>query len=266
MSPQVHPHADAAAAAEAALSAALQRVFASDQARDLTGLASIHQLADARGLPGWLLWCNGRPGAYQLEMVDTASAPLLGAEAVLALRYFPSPEEPAMAEFTEQERELRLSPAFDHTGTPIFGALELGDTDLFILGRLTLRLDGVGQPYQLTWDAPADGEAVPAWDLGLPLVDGLVAALCLAQGRGPAAACALRRSDGVGQPPPGWARLWVGLAGSSGLPIAEAGLRVLAHASDEHQAQPPLNPEWWRIGRRHFHDADQQSMCCCHEH
>lgn len=266
MTLQVHPHADAAAAAEAALSAALQRVFASDQARNLTGLASIHQLADARGAPGWLLWCAGRPGAYQLEMVDASTVPLLGSEALLALRYFPSPDEPAMAEFTEQERELRLSPAFDHTGTPIFGALELGGTDLFVLGRLTLRLDGVGQPYQLTWDAPADGETVSAWDLGLTLVDGLVAALCLHQGRGPAAACALRRSEGPGQPLPGWARLWVGLAGPPGPPIAEAGLRVLAQAAYEHQAQGFLNPEWWRIGRRHFHDADQQSMCCCHEH
>ncbi|MFH1058553.1 MAG: hypothetical protein V1797_07735 [Pseudomonadota bacterium] len=266
MSPTIHLHGDAAAAAEAALAAALRVVFASDQARALTGLVSIHQLADGQGRPAWLLWCAARPGAYQLELVQAEQAPFLGASAQLVVRYFPHPHEPAMAEFTEREQELRRGPAFDHTGTPVFGALPLMDTDLFVLGLMELRLDGDGRPWHLTWDAPADGEAVPAWDLGLTLVDGLVAALCLAQARGPAAALIVRRLHGESAPPCGCARLWVGLAAAAGLPALDDGLAVQAQAQTGAEANGPLNPEWWRIAGRHFHDADQQAMCCCHEH
>jgi len=114
---QVSTYTDAVAAAEAVLAAALQKTFASCQARSLTGLASIHQLANRQGLPAWLLWCAGRSGAYQLDLAETLSAPHAVSGAVLALRYFPDPAETAMAEFTGEERRLRLSSAFDHTGT-----------------------------------------------------------------------------------------------------------------------------------------------------
>lgn len=266
MTHQVHPHGDPMAAAEAVLSAGLRKVFASDEARSLTGLASIHQLANGQGLPAWLLWCAGSRGAYQLEMGQAWQASSLGASARLLVRYFPHPEEPAMAEFSEEEQDLRRGPAFDGTGTPVFGALNLTDSDLFVLGQLELSLDEEGRPWHLAWDAPADGEAVAAWELGLPLVDGLVSALCLAQGRGPAGALALRRLSGEGTPSTGCARLWVSLAGEATPPALDEGLAVTARAEAEAEAGGPLNPEWWRIAGRHFHDADQQAACCCHDH
>jgi hypothetical protein len=101
--------------------------------------------------PGWYLWTKDQKGAYLLELADAVyfdkevgtdypnHIPEMKAEFVL--RYYPSPEEPLFEDFAFIEREVRLGPCFDHTGTPFFEKQDEIHESLFAVGTLGLDFD-----------------------------------------------------------------------------------------------------------------------------
>jgi hypothetical protein len=97
---------------------------------------------------GWYLWTRDQKGAYLLELTDamyfdkevrTNNIP--GVRAEFVLRYYPSPEEALFEDFAFIEREVRLGPCFDHTGTPLFERKDEIHESLFAVGNLTLDFD-----------------------------------------------------------------------------------------------------------------------------
>jgi hypothetical protein len=100
---------------------------------------------------GWYLWTRDQKGAYLLELVDVAYFDEeIGADypnhipemkAKFVLRYYPSPEEPLFEDFAFTEREVRLGPCFDHTGTPLFEKQNDIHESLFAVGNLALDFD-----------------------------------------------------------------------------------------------------------------------------
>ncbi|MGB9628090.1 MAG: hypothetical protein ACPL6D_05480 [Thermodesulfobacteriota bacterium] len=101
--------------------------------------------------PGWYLWTKDQKGAYLLELMDAVyfdkevgtdypdNIPEVRAEFVL--RYYPSTEEPVFEDFSFVEREARLGPYFDHTGTPFFEKQNEIHESLFAVGNLYLDFD-----------------------------------------------------------------------------------------------------------------------------
>jgi hypothetical protein len=101
--------------------------------------------------PGWYFWTKDQKGAYLLELADAVyfdkeggtdyinNVP--GVRAEFVLRYYPSPEEPLFEDFAFIERDVRLGPYFDHTGTPFFEKQNEIHQSLFAVGNLYLDFD-----------------------------------------------------------------------------------------------------------------------------
>jgi hypothetical protein len=99
-------------------------------------------------LPGWYLWTKDDRGAYLLELTSleiaepisiTNQSPFLTAG--LVLKYYPTPEEPSFKDFAFLEQQVRLSPCFDHTGTPLFEKQEEIHDSLFTVGHICVAFD-----------------------------------------------------------------------------------------------------------------------------
>jgi hypothetical protein len=110
-----------------------------DRLRHELGLLGASQVWGER--PAWYLWLAGFPGAYHIEMVDTAeegSGPGGLGRALFAIKFYPSPESGMFNHFSPQERALALNGCFDHTGTPIFEKLGEIPPHLFSIGSLEM--------------------------------------------------------------------------------------------------------------------------------
>ena len=100
------------------------------------------------GMPGWYLWTRDDSGVYLLELtgleisesVLTTNQPS-SLIAQLVLRYYPTPEEPSFKDFAFLEQQIRLSPCFDHTGTPLFEKQEEIHDSLFTVGHIFAAFD-----------------------------------------------------------------------------------------------------------------------------
>ncbi len=152
----------------------------------------------------WYVWTNRRAGAISLSLLpDDPAAPFDGA--LLSLRYFPDPRESWFANFSPGERRIRLSPLFDHTGTPRTDVAEEIDPSLFHIGtlsiaaqdsnHLTLRLDAQDRWLESfddggQWHVQRD---VPGLALSLCLLDALACGLSYLARRPPAVVRAWRR-------------------------------------------------------------------------
>jgi hypothetical protein len=99
-------------------------------------------------LPGWYLWTKDNRGAYLIELTSleigkpisiTNQSPFLTAG--LVLKYYPTPEEPSFKDFAFLEQQVRLSPCFDHTGTPLFEKQEEIHDSLFNVGQISVTFD-----------------------------------------------------------------------------------------------------------------------------
>ena len=124
-------------------------LFFDKQACHRIGFTKISRLVSQK--PGWYLWTKEQKGAYLLELADVVyldkevgtdylnNIPEVKAEFVL--RYYPSPEEPLFEDFAFIEREVRLGPYFDHTGTPLFEKQNGIHESLFAVGNLYLDFD-----------------------------------------------------------------------------------------------------------------------------
>jgi hypothetical protein len=127
-------------------------LFFEAQAHHRIGFTKISRLISQE--PGWYLWTKQRKGAYLLELIDIedfhkeprlADMPNLtihpAVRAEFMVRYYPSPEEPSFNDFAFIERETRLGPSFDHTGTPFFEKQNEIHESLFTVGKFHLSFD-----------------------------------------------------------------------------------------------------------------------------
>lgn len=259
-------------------------VFPDPHARLRLGLRAVSRAPHEA--VSWYVWTTHRQGAFEAAVLPGSARGLSGS-AVLALRYFPDPKESLFARFSPAERQARLSPAFDATGTPgIDGAAGL-DPSLFHVATLTLvPLDPDHVALRLNtqdrWLEECRGDDgwhrhrdVPGLELALALLDPLVCGLSYLGRRPPACVRAWRR-DGLAWRigPGGRARarrdpqssewqlehhglLMPGRAGSPfapPAPPAAAERPFFEHAGDEppRHLPWPANPQWWQAAGWQF--------------
>jgi hypothetical protein len=185
-------------------------LFLDEQACQKIGFTHISRLIGE--MPGWYLWTRDDRGAYLLELTSlkigepismTNQSPFLAAD--LVLRYYSTPEEPSFKEFAPIEQEVRRSPWFDRTGTPLFEKQDEIHESLFIVGHICvafdrelsfakmkvssrdrlveLCVDGVGLDSDS--DRPVASQMentrirnVPGWNLSLGFFDKLLLGFC----------------------------------------------------------------------------------------
>lgn len=287
---------DPTAFAEATIGGLLGLVALSPQAKRRLGLSGASRRAD--GWPAWYLWLAGCSGAYELALVPPDAASFDHAGADFTLRYYPHPDEDDFSAFADIERQARVSPLFDHTGTPAIKTLVDIDPSLFHIATLSLcgsRRDGgldltlVTQDVWLeTTDEHDDGgtrRRVPGLALVAPLVDFLVCGRTY-HGRHPPAAFVLARQPGLcwhvdasGGRPAVSADANLFMLRVDGLPslgvpealcIAGAATEppppeaiVRRHDGDEvpARAEPFATDEWWRAAKWKFYPVG--AMCGC---
>jgi hypothetical protein len=127
-------------------------LFFDEQANHKIGLTKISRLISQK--PGWYLWTKEQKGAYLLELIDIEyfhkepsivdiPNPIINpsVKAEFIVRYYPFPEEPSFDDFAFIEREVRLGPYFDHTGTPLFEKQNEIHESLFTVGKFHLAFD-----------------------------------------------------------------------------------------------------------------------------
>lgn len=161
-------------------------LFPDPELRHRLRLRAISRAAD--GSLAWYLWLDGRPGAYELAL----AAEEFGAAddgVLLALRYFPHPDELVHRRFALAERRVRRSSVFDATGTPAFGRAADLQPHQFLIAAIALEPQGddhltvrahvadraieeraVGNAWRRVRD-------VPAAELAQPVVDALIAGI-----------------------------------------------------------------------------------------
>jgi hypothetical protein len=161
-------------------------VFPDPQARLALRLKAISRAGD--GEMTWYLWTMAHAGAFALSLAaDRADDPDGGA--LLTLRYFPEPSEASFASFSTHEQQVRLSALFDATGTPAFAKAGELAPELFTIGTLMLRPQGLNE-FALLVDLPerwieqitVAGQAMRLRDvasarIAMPVVDALVSGL-----------------------------------------------------------------------------------------
>ncbi len=245
-------------------------LFPDPELRRRLRLNAISRAAD--GSLGWYLWLDGRPGAYELAWVSDAFG-ATGAGVLLALRYFPHPDELVHRRFALAERRARRSSAFDDTGTPAFGRAAELDPRLFHIAAVALEPQGEDHltmrmhVAERAIEERAVGNAwhrvrdVPAAELALPVADAVVGGIVYLGRTVPAALRVWRQhgtrnriaADAVSGAAPdpthaAWEFEWSGLvrpgraAGREAAAVEPtAGAAPwFAHAG----AQPPVAPPW----------------------
>jgi len=188
-------------------------LFHNAGARRHLSFSQINFYSNARGFPGWHLWFDGKPGAYQLELVEEEfiecktettgiDLPIWGR---FLVRYFPHEEEHVFNTFSCYEQMLRTGLIFDSTGTPTSRGREQLHPSYFTIGYLDVRTNEDRDILELECFAPqrwrdirVDGillksdeenvfEAVhpgdidrnvPGWELCFFLFDKLFAGFC----------------------------------------------------------------------------------------
>ncbi len=114
-------------------------LFLDEGARQKIGFTHISRLFGE--MPGWYLWTKDRKGVYLLELRKARPLATKMIKAYFLLRYYPSPEEPFFDDFAFIERQARLGPIFDQTGTPHFERGNEIHESLFAVGNLHLIFD-----------------------------------------------------------------------------------------------------------------------------
>lgn len=191
-------------------------LFFDEKACDRIGFTKIRSVIGK--MPGWYLWTKDRMGAYYLQLIGTEpvgaksdgmrlsrNKKLVWVISDLILRYYPSPKEPIFEEYAFIERQVRISPCFDHVGTPFSDKQDSIHKSLFIVGTLHLVFDrglnfarlGIssqdrwveilkGGPvvrtdHRRTIEVLPEGSVmrnVPGWELGWCFFDKLLLSFC----------------------------------------------------------------------------------------
>jgi hypothetical protein len=203
-------------------------LFHNEGARRHLGFRQIHCFTDHQGMPGWYLWLDGQPGAYQIALVDNvlhhqpaASIPL-PITGRFVVRYFPVDTEETFDSMSVFEQMVRVSALFDQTGTPTAQARQTMHPSHFTIGHinartnverdilemecrapnrwLTIRTDGLslatenGESYEAVAPGGTDRN-FPGWELCFFLFDRLVSAFCLVHKQKPIL-CATAKAEG----------------------------------------------------------------------
>ena len=114
-------------------------VFPDPHARLLLGLKAISRARHET--MAWYLWTTPCVGAFELALLP-GRPEACSDGALLALRYFPDPREAIFERFAPVEQRTRLSPLFDHSGTPATDTADQIDPSLFHIGTLVLAPQG----------------------------------------------------------------------------------------------------------------------------
>lgn len=137
-------------------------LFHSAGARRHLSFSQINFYSNAHGFPGWHLWFDGKPGAYQLELVEeefiehkTENAEIrLPVRGRFVVRYFPDEEEHVFNTFSCYEQMLRISSLFDNTGTPTPQGREQLHPSYFTIGYVDVRTNQDRDILELECFAP----------------------------------------------------------------------------------------------------------------
>ena len=264
-------------------------VFPDAQARDALGLRAISRAK--HGGTAWYVWTKAHAGAFEIALMPGADE-----RALLALRYFPDPEEDLFHGFADIERDCRCSNGlFDHTGTPRLDQADTLDPSLFHVGTLALDLcsdQGLvltlyAQDCWIEEIAETRGwttrRHVPGLELALAVVDPLLCALAYLGRRGPASVRAWREPglrwrtnlDGAGEGvPDGTLADWRIEVRGLALPGRSAFVCIPSSASNDADGAPsyeirapdgtlpfPVSDRWWHAAQWRFEPV---GMFCGH--
>ena len=169
-------------------------VFPNPQARRQLGLQAASCVMEESMT--WYVWSEHCPGVLAMTLLP--GHPEMHSDgALLALRYFPDPEETNFAGFSPLEQQVRCSSLFDATGTPPLHTEAELDPSLFYIGTLSIVPRGENEVSlclnaQDRWvEQTQQGEdwlthrQVPGLQLALVLFDLLVCGLGLLGRRPP---------------------------------------------------------------------------------
>lgn len=115
------------------------------------GFSQVSFFHNKEGLPAWYFWFGEKKGAYKIALTNaslisprnddhsTSSASHPSIQGSLAIHYYPSEEEDIFDSYSCFEKLIRLSPLFDHTGTPFFQREPEIPVSHFVVGRIDVR-------------------------------------------------------------------------------------------------------------------------------
>jgi hypothetical protein len=187
-------------------------IFPNEEARRFFHFAGLSEKISSE--PGWYLWFSDIPGVYLLDLKDaqvlqedgpgTAFPEKEGyaLSGCFVIKYFPNlNDDKYFMSFSEEERKIRASLLFDHTGTPTWEGNGEIPPSFFQVGLLNILFDRKSNRLELSLLAPDRRMAmqnqgleihsdqidcrempiagvgdrdVPAWELSFFLVDRLI--------------------------------------------------------------------------------------------
>jgi len=180
-------------------------IFPNEEARRFFHFAGLSEKISSE--PGWYLWFSDVPGVYLLDLKDAqvleedapeTDSPEKGGYALsgcFIIKYFPNlNDDKYFMSFSEEERKIRASLLFDHTGTPTLEGNDEIPSPFFQVGLLNILFDRKRKRLDLSLLAPDHSMAVqyhqvdcremptvemgdrdvPAWELSFFLVDRLI--------------------------------------------------------------------------------------------
>jgi len=183
-------------------------IFPNEEARRFFHFAGVSEKISSE--LGWYLWFSDIPGVYLLDLEDTQvlQEDAVGTDSLekekyalsgdFTIKYFPDLRgDKYFTSFSEEERRIRASRLFDHTGTPILEGDDQIPPPFFQVGLLNILYDRKHKRLELSllapdrWAALQDHQAecgeiptaetedrnVPAWELSFFLVDRLINSL-----------------------------------------------------------------------------------------
>jgi hypothetical protein len=183
-------------------------IFPNEEARRFFHFAGVSEKISSE--LGWYLWFSDIPGVYLLDLKDAQvlQEDALGTDSLdeekytlsgyFSIKYFPDlRDDKYFASFSEEERKIRASRLFDHTGTPTLEGDDQIPSPFFQVGILNILFDRkwkrlelcllspdpwmTVQDHQVGWGEIPTAEIgdrdVPAWELSFFLVDRLINSL-----------------------------------------------------------------------------------------
>ena len=126
-------------------------VFHNQGVRLHFGFSKISFFHNKEGLPAWYLWFSEKKGVYKIALTNassispgdddhsTSSASRPFIQGTLVIHYYPSEEEDTFDSYSCFEKLIRLSPLFDHTGTPLFQKEPEIPVSHFVVGHIDVR-------------------------------------------------------------------------------------------------------------------------------
>jgi hypothetical protein len=187
-------------------------IFPSEEARRFFHFTGLSEKISSE--PGWYLWFSDVPGVYLLDLKDAQvlQEDALGTDSpekegytllgYFIIKYFPSlKDDKYFMSFSEEEKKIRASRLFDHTGTPTLEGNDKIPPPFFQVGHVNILFDGKRKRLEVSLLAPdrwmtmqnrglekhldqvdcrempiveIRDRDVPAWELSFFLVDRLI--------------------------------------------------------------------------------------------